>query len=789
MKISAHRFQALAAFCLIAASSLVLGQSTSIKLFGPVNVRLSSSGTSHQSPNTVNSTTVNLSCPADSAIQASISSTSDGTGKLLVDNFVTLTVTQGTNTGPKKNICRGGVEEEAWEQQDCFTRSYQSAASAGNLTGQNPDSFVATGGVNPIDISHRLLPGVEQAKIELIDTGGYLASSSLYLQTNCTFLGVSGPGEITGNPISQNNPDPQQLAQSFPFNPVTDQVVQFTYDLSEAQSAGQLTIADGTIPGTADLPLTPAQYTSYVAGTSFASSNCLIHSGELLNGQPVCKVYTLACQVGTGAAESGALCPISQLPNEIFGESFDGPPFTLPDIAPSSPGGPTFHQGVGFLMASEGWNGPGCTFDPASGLNNLLCPQNLLTSFTGPGLYSDTGRGTHPNSSFITVAPVPEDLTTVSVIGAQPGNWINTSTATFNLSSQPPSLPAVPSFIAAPIRTITYGISTPGAVPVPGAVIPTDTVLTNPVACPTPTNPLPALVFAPQAVQSISGLSDGHYLLHYYAQDCAGTQELQFTQDGSGGWSTSFYTVPINVDTVAPLLASGPTLSPAPGTNGGIPNSYLLNQAVTATYSCSDALSGVVRCGTSTFAPGTMTTPILTSPVDTSTPGSKTFTVTAIDAAGNQTTSSVPYTVVSSSVDLGIVKVAPWSARKSDPIPYDIVVANLGKNAASSVLVKDVLPAGVTFVSATIQSVSCSWSGCSNSTQGTGCSVAGNVVSCTASTLGPQIAGNVTGLYIRIIVKPTSTCGSVITNTATVTSASPDSNPKNNSSSASTYVK
>ena len=171
----------------------------------------------------------------------------------------------------------------------------------------------------------------------MIDTGGYLASSTLYLQTNCTFLGVSGPGEITGNPISKDNPDPHQLAQTFPFNPVTDQVVQFTYDLSEAQSAGQLTIADGTIPGTADLPLTPAQYTSYVAGTSFASSNCLIHSGELLNGQPVCKIYTLACQIGTGATESGAQCPVSQLPNEIFGESFDGPPFTLPDIAPSTP--------------------------------------------------------------------------------------------------------------------------------------------------------------------------------------------------------------------------------------------------------------------------------------------------------------------------------------------------------------------------------------------------------------------------------------------------------------------
>ena len=63
MKIFAHRFQTIATACLIATSSLALGQSTAIKLFGPVNVRLSSNGTSHQSPNTINSTTLNLSCP------------------------------------------------------------------------------------------------------------------------------------------------------------------------------------------------------------------------------------------------------------------------------------------------------------------------------------------------------------------------------------------------------------------------------------------------------------------------------------------------------------------------------------------------------------------------------------------------------------------------------------------------------------------------------------------------------------------------------------------------------
>ena len=146
--------------------------------------------------------------------------------------------------------------------------------------------------------------------------------------------------------------------------------------------------------------------------------------------------------------------------------------------------------------------------------------------------------------------------------------------------------------------------------------------------------------------QTISVSADGTYLLHYFAQDCAGTEELQFTQT-AGSWSTSFYTFPINVDTVAPIVASGPTLSPAPSTNGGVPNSYLIGQTVTANYRCTDERSGIVKCGTSTYAPGTtLNTGNLSSSVDTSKAGPQTFTVPAVDAAGNQTSASVNYTVV-----------------------------------------------------------------------------------------------------------------------------------------------
>ncbi len=632
--------------CMVVPS---LSAQNTIQVFPPVNVRASASGTGFGSESAAfNSSTLNLTCGL-SPITAMLSSSADGKGNVLVDNNIILSVTSSTaNSGPT-NVCRGGTFDGTPDDPspDCFTTSYQSAASAGQLTGQDPDTFANTGGVAPIDISNSLQPGPIQLQVNLVDNGGFLASSTIYLNTNCSLNGVTGPASITGNPIPQSNPTPQQLTQSFPFNPTTNQQVQFVYDLSQAQSAGSLSITPQTIPGTEDLPVDPTSFQSaYVANTSFATSSCLVHNGEIINGLPACKLFTLECKIGAGATESGAQCPVSSLPNEIFQDVFDGPKFTLPDIVTAS--GLTFHEGVAFLMASEGWTGGPCTFDPASGLQNLPCPQNLLSNFSGPGLYIVTGHTSHPNSTFIPVAQVPEDLTTVTVTNQQPGGWINTSTAKVTLSSQPPilagtNIPGSGAFVPAPIQSITYGISAANYVPVPGTPLSTDTVVENTIPCPSPANPLDPLatVFTP-AVQTLTGLADGNYLLHYFAQDCAGTEELKFIQDSSANWSTSYYTFPINVDTIAPIVASGPVLSPLAGSSG-----YAVGQAVTATYSCTDERSGVVRCGTSNFpaSAAVLNTGSIASLVDTSTAGIKTYTVTAVDAAGNQSSASASYTV------------------------------------------------------------------------------------------------------------------------------------------------
>jgi hypothetical protein len=625
--------QNLVAVCIAAAASTVSGQ-TAVQLFSPANVRPSTTGTGYGANEVVfNSTILSLTCTAP--ISAVISSTADGMGNVLVDNFITFNTAGGTAA----NICTKGTVENNGTQQNCFNSTYGSEASNGGLTGQDPDTLTGSGGVPPIDVSSLLTAGSVQAQIGLVDTGGYFDSSTLYLVTNCTSNGVVGPGKVTGNPISQSNPTEQQLTQNFAFNSTNNQQVQFTYNLAEAQGAGTLSITDGTSPTGKDTPLNPSTFQSaYLHGTSFATGNCLVHTGELYDGSPACKLYTLTCQVGTNPTQSGVLCPTSQQRNEIFEDVFDGPSFTLPDVLGTN--FLIYHQGVGFLEASDGWGGGSCVFNSASAIAGELCPQNLLTSFSGPGAYTSGGRGQDSNSTFITVAPVPEDLTIVTVTGQRLGYWINNHSFKVNFLSVPPAVASKNNFVAAPIQSITYGISPASSVPQPGPPVPDDVTVPN-TACPAPggTNPPKATPFTALG-EGLSVSDDGQYLLHYFAQDCAGTEELKFTNSG-GNWSTSFYTFPINVDTVAPVIKTGPTLSPAPTSSG-----YQRGQKVTATYSCTDDRSGVVQCGASFYLVGRLSTGTLTSPVNTSKAGQQSFTVTAVDAAGNTTTSApISYSV------------------------------------------------------------------------------------------------------------------------------------------------
>ncbi|MEU5066104.1 hypothetical protein AB0G95_18970 [Streptomyces virginiae] len=105
-----------------------------------------------------------------------------------------------------------------------------------------------------------------------------------------------------------------------------------------------------------------------------------------------------------------------------------------------------------------------------------------------------------------------------------------------------------------------------------------------------------------------------------------GVTTVTYTATDAAGNTSPVQTITVRLDTAGPVIT---IVSPAAGT-------YLYRQPVTASYSCTDATSGVASC-VGTVPNG--------SPINTSTLGSRTFTVNATDNATNPSTKTVTYNV------------------------------------------------------------------------------------------------------------------------------------------------
>lgn len=119
---------------------------------------------------------------------------------------------------------------------------------------------------------------------------------------------------------------------------------------------------------------------------------------------------------------------------------------------------------------------------------------------------------------------------------------------------------------------------------------------------------------------------------------------MALTCTATSGGGTTTRSITINRDTQRPAIAIA---SPKPGAL------FTTGQAAGAAFTCADTGSTIVSC-TGTVDTG--------APIDTSaTPTVKTFTVTAVDAAGNTSTDSVKYSVTAAGmIPLTRVYVAGW---------------------------------------------------------------------------------------------------------------------------------
>jgi hypothetical protein len=637
------------------------GAAGAIKLFEPINVVNSNPNATLATPFTFGSFPITLSCPASSEtspLVAKLSSTPDGVGNVLVDNFVTLAV-NGTAFGtgsPAGNVCTGGQTDlfGTTPESDCFTSVYQGAASADQLDGQDPDNFTGpvmstleggSGGVSPLDVSPALLANAtQQATFSLLDGGGKVASSTIFLVTNCTQAGVQPGGTITGNAINPNDPGSQ--TPQFTFDATPGQHITFGADYLALDNTEA--IQANTFPTTADTGLSQDTFEKMVRNTSAAPAQCIRVKGELAaDGKtPLCKAFTIVCTTPTAQIPAGVNCPHSDARNLLFETRYDSA-----DTIDIDEG-----TGPGFLMGTDNWvaSATSCTFTDNL-LAGQLCPQNPLTEFKGAGdpVHGSTPRGT--NSTFIPVINMPLPFTAPVVTSGNFFGWQNNTTVNVKFSASPAKLPEdgeSNGFKAAPIESVTFG-TTKANVSVPDTTfpVPGDIVLFNPGGvggasiCPI----APGGVFktgttnVPVDTSTGAGFAEGRYNLHFFATDCAETEELRFrtSKNPNVNWA-SFKTVTVKIDLGSPAV-NGLTLSNTTPKEG---------KTVTATYSCSDPLladgsegSGVVRCGTFLFL-GVDSTPTLHTSFKAKGVGPHTFSVTTTDLAGNSTTMSVPYTVV-----------------------------------------------------------------------------------------------------------------------------------------------
>ncbi len=127
-------------------------------------------------------------------------------------------------------------------------------------------------------------------------------------------------------------------------------------------------------------------------------------------------------------------------------------------------------------------------------------------------------------------------------------------------------------------------------------------------------------------------------------------------------------------------------------------------------------------------------------------------------------------TVVSESADLALVKsAAPSPVDAGRPLTYTLVVTNARPSTAEKVSLRDPLPVGVTPKSATTSLGTCT---------------TGTTVNCA---LGSLASGAKATVKVVVAVNP-SLAAAGLTNTATVTSATGDPNPLNNTASVTTSV-
>jgi uncharacterized repeat protein (TIGR01451 family) len=265
------------------------------------------------------------------------------------------------------------------------------------------------------------------------------------------------------------------------------------------------------------------------------------------------------------------------------------------------------------------------------------------------------------------------------------------------------------------------------------------------------------------------------------AQTCGGVPGSQ-VPNNTYGWgridvlaSVSVVDVAIQItDSTDPVGVGSPLTYQVWATNTGVVTATdvvatvslsPLVSFVSADSGCSHA-AGVVTCTFGSVVKGTFPKKSIVVTVDAAgtiqSAGTIAGTIFDLNTANNQTWVT---TTSGTGADLTLTHNEPWDpALAGAPYTYSLTVQNLGPSAASLVTLTDTLPASADFVSASA-----------------GCTHDGGIVTCALGTLNG-------GVSSTVVVTVVPAAGASMTNAASVSTASADPAPSNNSADATTAV-
>jgi archaellum component FlaF (FlaF/FlaG flagellin family) len=462
---------------------------------------------------------------------------------------------------------------------DTFTNSPNNVLPQGNA-----------GGVPPIPVASFLTSGMQQDSFTLLSSGSatenYYGASTLFLATSCNPGGLVPGGTVTGNPTPVNNAcfdsntganlclldNSGQNPPPTGTTPVFTQIAvpqQLFYELVGGTSAAvDVCFRAGseldysvnppapmcvgiqeqcwdpthtTLTGANCDPVQPSQlrelYNTFVTDSPDAP---LTGINYLYSSTPNACSYYLTGGFTGGGISSGA-CASNTGPAFLMGaDPWLCTPGSSGSCAPQEPSPSTFNTQT--LPTTPIYSSAQATNCSLTGdLTGDLCPLDTLTQFLGGGDLSAGGTKPAGNSIYIPVVNHPLPGATAVISNLQNG-WVNGSSAQVNFTASSaaysPSannpFPANPynSFIAAPVYSVTYGVS-PASNPVPDPTLPitTDQTVYPATSAQGFGHPLcsaGAPTYYTPPVVSVTPPADGIYNLHYYATDCALTEGLIF---------------------------------------------------------------------------------------------------------------------------------------------------------------------------------------------------------------------------------------------------------------------